>query len=112
MAMSHEYFDKNSLHGVDDDLIRKGVIYCDSICQEYILTAMKHYADSLRLDSKHVYEALPRLLSLWFDFASIDPSEMSKILSEGMEPSGYNSELQYPLVSNVMFITHKDSLWI
>jgi hypothetical protein len=32
---------------------------------------MKHYSLALSLDLKHVYQALPRLLSLWFDFTSI-----------------------------------------
>lgn len=75
VALAREYHDEKVSHGVDEDLVRTSVIFRDSICQEYILNAMKHYAIALKLDSKHVYEALPRLLSLWFDFASIDPKQ-------------------------------------
>ena len=92
IALASEYFDEKVLHGVDEDLVRTSVIYRDAVCQEYILSAMKHYAIALRLDSKHVYQALPRLLSLWFDFASIDPSK--QIVPEDFNPSGHNSEFK------------------
>ena len=39
---------------------------------------MKHYATSLSLDVKHVYQSLPRLLSLWFDFTSMKPRVKEK----------------------------------
>lgn len=43
----------------------------DKVCQKYVALAVKHFAEALILDTKHVYEALPRLLSLWFEFTSI-----------------------------------------
>ena len=42
-------------------------------CQKYLLQAMEEYGRALQLGTKHVYQALPRLLSLWFEFTSIDP---------------------------------------
>jgi len=47
------------------------MIALDKTCQGYLLRSIKHYAEALSLDTKHVYQALPRLLSLWFDFTSI-----------------------------------------
>jgi len=43
----------------------------DKACQRYLQLAIHHYAVSLQLEVKHVYQALPRLLSLWFDFTAI-----------------------------------------
>jgi serine/threonine-protein kinase ATR len=56
----------------DEDLLRSKTIAQDSICQIYVLLAIKHYAEATSIDTKHVYQALPRLLSLWFDFTSIE----------------------------------------
>ena len=54
----------------DDDEIRVRVILSDESCMRYLLLAMDQYINALRHNSKHVYQALPRLLSLWFDFTS------------------------------------------
>lgn len=43
----------------------------DRICQRNVKLAMQSYSHALSLDTKHVYQALPRLLSLWFDLTSI-----------------------------------------
>lgn len=42
---------------------------------KYLLMAIEQYINALRFNSKHVYQALPRLLSLWFDFSSYGPAE-------------------------------------
>lgn len=55
----------------DEDHIRFNTIRGDEASQRYILMAVEHYAKALTLDSKHLYQALPRLLSLWFEFTSI-----------------------------------------
>jgi serine/threonine-protein kinase ATR len=68
---------QQQLLGVEEDLIRAHTIFRDKTCQKYVLMAMNHYATALKLDSKHVYQALPRLLSLWFDFTSIQGDKMS-----------------------------------
>jgi hypothetical protein len=62
---------RSSSFVVEEDMVRASVIFRDTTSQKYILLAMSHYATALKLDAKHVYQALPRLLSLWFDFASI-----------------------------------------
>ena len=64
-------FEKDSPHGIEDDASRFNVLYRDRDCHEYILHAIKHYALALKYDMKHVYQTLPRLLSLWFDFVSV-----------------------------------------
>ena len=45
----------------------------DGACQKYILLAMKQYSQTLQLSSAPliVAQALPRLLSLWFELLSI-----------------------------------------
>ena len=50
----------------------------DKACQRYILLAIKHYVEALVIDIRHVYQALPRLLSLWFEFTSIGNAEQFK----------------------------------
>jgi hypothetical protein len=89
-ALASQYFDQKALHGVEEDLVRTSVIFRDQACHKYILMAMEHYAIALKLDPKHVYQALPRLLSLWFDFASIDPKQ--QIIDEGLNSSGFTSK--------------------
>lgn len=38
---------------------------------------MEQYISALKYSSKHVYQALPRLLSLWFDFTAYNTIETS-----------------------------------
>ncbi|KAL3923955.1 MAG: hypothetical protein SGILL_001342, partial [Bacillariaceae sp.] len=64
-------FEKESSSEADDDVMRFNVLYRDRACQNFIVMAMKNYTQCLNLDTKHVYQALPRLLSLWFDFVSV-----------------------------------------
>ena len=73
LATAKNYF------GNDEDLIKTEIISQDTACQNYIHQAIMQYASALKVGSKHVYEALPRLLSLWFDFTLIgkDQNEMS-----------------------------------
>jgi hypothetical protein len=66
--------------GSDDDLVRACCMFEDSTCQNYLSLAMQQYIEALKLDSKHVYQALPRLLSLWFDLSSIDCESIKKVL--------------------------------
>ena len=56
---------------MEEDQVRFHSLYRDRVCHKYILLAIEHYATTLKLDMKHVYHALPRLLSLWFDFVSV-----------------------------------------
>lgn len=62
----------------------------DKTCQVHVLLAMKHYAEALKLGTKHVYRALPRLLSIWFEVTSsrsaegmpeLQPASASSLLS-------------------------------
>jgi len=67
--------------GDDEERIRSNCIERDKICQDHLITAMKHYAVALGIGTKHVFQALPRLLSLWFDLTSIHISEKETHLS-------------------------------
>ena len=57
----------------------------DLICQKYILTAMNQYGQALSLSQKHVFQALPRMLTLWFDFTAIEGFEGKDHLSQNQE---------------------------
>ena len=59
------------LTGADDEMHRSYAISRDGTCQRYLTMAIEHYSESLQLDVKHVYQSLPRLLSLWFEFTAI-----------------------------------------
>jgi len=60
-------------HSIDDEE-RLRCFMTDRICQRNVKQAMQSYSQALSLDTKHVYQALPRLLSLWFDLTSIGGS--------------------------------------
>ena len=80
---------ESQLLGVDEDSIRASIIAHDPTRQKLILLAMSHYAIALKLSSKHVYQALPRLLALWFEFTSAGNKESKPDASnEGTDPSG------------------------
>lgn len=59
----------------DEDMMRATFILQDVSCQRFLLLAMEQYVNALKFNSKHVYQALPRLLSLWFDFTSFQSEE-------------------------------------
>lgn len=60
----------------DESFIRGSIVLQDQSCQRYLLLAMEQYVNALKFSSKHVYQALPRLLSLWFDFTSFQLAEL------------------------------------
>ena len=62
----------------DEDGAMHEIVVTDPASQKYVLMVMQHYVHALRLDSRHVYQALPRLLSLWFGFTSIDRSTITQ----------------------------------
>ncbi len=62
---------------MEDDNGRAVIILKDSICQKYILLTIKQYAEALSASQKHVFQALPRLLTIWFDFTAIDTENTS-----------------------------------
>jgi hypothetical protein len=73
--------DDSSLIDDDDDNRRNQIIAGDRTCQSYIILCIQHYAETLRIVVKlhrYVYQALPRLLSLWFDFCSVKPNSVLK----------------------------------
>lgn len=57
--------------GTDDEKQRSQTISRDRSCMRFVGLIVKHFADSVILDVKHVDQALPRLLSLWFEFTGI-----------------------------------------
>lgn len=61
---------KKHRHTGDEDSIRRMCLGKDATCQKYLSQAVRHFADSLTLDLKHLFQALPRLLSLWFELSS------------------------------------------
>mmetsp|Transcript_21150 Transcript_21150/g.25138 ORF Transcript_21150/g.25138 Transcript_21150/m.25138 type:complete len:673 (+) Transcript_21150:1-2019(+) len=59
----------------EDDSCRIEIMMKDISCQKYLLQAMKEYGEAVRLSQKHVFEALPKILTLWFDFTAIEGRE-------------------------------------
>jgi hypothetical protein len=55
---------------------------------------MEQYGEALKIGPKHVYEALPRLLSMWFDFTAIEKADTSK----STQPYGVSGKWQRTLV--------------
>ncbi len=66
-------FDKELIDSTEEGTMNFEAICRDKSTQKFIFVAIEHYSAALKLDMKHVYQALPRLLSLWFDFVSIHP---------------------------------------
>jgi serine/threonine-protein kinase ATR len=61
----------------DDEAMRSAAIQKDQSSQKYFLEALKEYGEALRLGLKHVFQALPRFLTLWFEFTGIPVTEKS-----------------------------------
>jgi hypothetical protein len=67
--------EKESIKEPREDVARFSLFCKDRQCQQYVLLAIENYAECLYLDLKHVYQALPKLLSLWFDIVSAQAPE-------------------------------------
>ena len=76
----------------DDITLRSFAVFQDQKCQIYIKLVVEQYIEALKLGEKHVYLALPRLLSLWFEFTSILVDEMEKMLDFSLEKLGGNDK--------------------
>ena len=59
---------------VDDDLMRQWALAVDPKCRGYLLDAMRSYLNTLCYGDKHLLQAMPRLLTIWFDLTSVDTS--------------------------------------
>ena len=67
----------NSIDG-EEEVFRKTALSEDTLCQRYATLCVQHHATALTLNTKHLYESLPRMLSLWLEFTSLaDPATMS-----------------------------------
>jgi serine/threonine-protein kinase ATR len=73
--------------GTTEHVARSPVV--DKVCQRYILLAIKHYGEAVKLGMKHVFQALPRLLSLWFDFTSLYVTETSSTEPSSKQSNGH-----------------------
>lgn len=60
----------------------------DKEAQRYILVAMNHYVEALSLGMKHVYQALPRLLSMWFEFTTVGKSKSTDLTCSSEQKTG------------------------
>ena len=67
----------DSSRNSEDELIRSAAIQKDQSSQKYILEALKEYGEALRLGLKHVFQALPRFLTLWFELTGISVTDKS-----------------------------------
>jgi hypothetical protein len=79
---------KDGVNRMDENDVREDIILRDRISQSHSILAMRMYAAALRIDSKHVYQALPRLLSLWFDLVSVSRDRSAPDSSSKDDPIG------------------------
>lgn len=86
----------------DDDTIRAKILRNDPACHKYLQEAISEYGKALRLCDKHLYQALPRLLQLWFEFTSIDPAALDSTVSA----SSFQEKQQ--IVNDLMLKLAKD----
>jgi serine/threonine-protein kinase ATR len=56
----------------EDASVRQYALSEDMNCQNYLHMAMEQYLEALKASDKHVYQALPRVLSLWFEYTSVE----------------------------------------
>ena len=82
--------DMDMLNSVDEGAARSFTVFRDENCQNYLVLAMKQYIEALKLGEKHVYIALPRLLSLWFEFTGILGNDIEKLLDTKKDKEGLN----------------------
>ena len=55
---------------------------------DYVMEVITHYATSLRYGHRHVYESLPRMLTLWFDVgAAAAAHEVGGLLRANTRPT-------------------------
>ncbi|MEO0498910.1 MAG: hypothetical protein AAF141_16415, partial [Pseudomonadota bacterium] len=77
--------------------IGMGAIYADGVCNfdtvvhEHAKAAITHYSLCLEHSAKYAETALPRLLTLWFEFAAIDAAAMADF-SKTPAPAGASQE--------------------
>ena len=100
-AMVNGVSGRESLNGVDENEIRNEVIMRDPICQTHTLLAMRMYAAALKIDTKHVFQALPRLLSLWFDLVSVARDQLPSESGSKQEPLRKYSSFYMPLMVTI-----------
>jgi serine/threonine-protein kinase ATR len=96
---------------VDDDSIKAQIISQDRIgknfvCQNLIIDAMKQYGYALTLSQKHVFQALPRLLTLWFEFTEIENRVDDDINSRIEENISLANEKMAELVKKIQPISY------
>ena len=73
----------------------------DSTVHELAKHAVEHYCESLRVDSKYLFQAMPRLLTLWFDFSLVpDVSPVDKS-SRSSSSSGRSSNAKAAARANI-----------
>jgi hypothetical protein len=83
-----------SFAGIDDEHLRNHIISRDKTCIRYVVLAIKHFAETLILDVKHVYQVLPRLLSLWFDFTGIGKQNGKESIRSGLAEGGLDLDCE------------------
>jgi serine/threonine-protein kinase ATR len=63
-------------HAQDDETSRAQVLGADEGCQKYLVESMRYYGNSLCYGDKNVYQALPKLLQLWFEVTSLSLEDL------------------------------------
>ncbi len=77
---------------------RPKIIATDPMSQKYLMEVIKEYGEALKFSQKHVFQALPRLLTLWTDFTGIDSSELNEATLKNQDDT---NELIVPFIKNI-----------
>lgn len=69
----------------DDEISRGSIMKSDKVCRKYLISTIQQYIESLKLGQDHVFQALPRMLTLWFDFTAIVNWDFVKVRADEEE---------------------------
>ena len=75
---------QRSKQGIDEDSLREWAIGSDCKCRGYLLDAMQSYLRALSFGDKHLLQAMPRLLTIWFDLTAVK-EEMADVSDDACE---------------------------
>lgn len=84
----------------DDEITRGAIIKSDKVCRTYLLSTIQQYINALKLGQDHVFQALPRMLTLWFDFTAIVNWDFVKVHAYEEEKVG-NEKTFYVKLTDV-----------
>lgn len=94
----------------DDEISRGSIMKSDKVCRKYLLSTIQQYIESLKLGQDHVFQALPRMLTLWFDFTAIVNWDVDKVRADEEEEVGKTFYVKLTDVDEAVFVVDLESV--